>query len=322
MIEQIIQIYSEKKLEGTLSFPDKTQEKYPALLILPGTGTLNRDGNDPKGKLELRLYKQLANFFSSLGFMTLRYDKRGVGKSEGEAVRTGLWDLVEDAEAALEYLHKQSSVDQDNTFVLGHSEGTTLATALYARKPYSGMLLMAGGGEKMEEAIHRQRKLALEDLAKSKGLKGKLIKWLNVVEKDEKKNKALMEKIKTSDTDYIRIQGFFKFPAKWMREHLSYDLTGDLGKVQCPVLAVTGDKDFQADASKLKRLPELVQGSVEYHIIKDMDHSLKEYKKLLDISSFKKDYIAGADKDIHPELQKIFKEWVADQLEGEVAHGQ
>ncbi|QDP40343.1 alpha/beta hydrolase family protein [Radiobacillus deserti] len=321
MIEQIVQVYSQTKLEGTLTYPDQTKEKYPALLIIPGTGTLNRDGNDPKGKLELHLYKQLATFFSNLGFITLRYDKRGVGKSEGEHIRTGFWDLVDDAEVALDYLHTQSKIDSDTIFVLGHSEGSTLAPALYARKPFAGMILLAGGGEKLEEALNRQRRLALEQLQQSKGFKGKLIKWLHVIEKDEKKNKELMEKIKASNTDFIRIQGFFKFPAKWMREHLAYDLFEDLKKVKCPVLAITGDKDFQADASKLERLPEYVQGPVDIHTIEDMDHSMKEYKKPIDVSNFKKDYIANANKDIHPEAQVLLKKWVGYQLEGEVAHG-
>ncbi|MGS2777664.1 hypothetical protein ACVBAX_09815 [Robertmurraya sp. GLU-23] len=83
MRETEVVIQSKVKLSGSLTLPDRVQQKSPSILIIPGTGKLNRDGKVNK-KLDLNLYKQLAQFFTELGFITLRYDKRGVGKSEGD----------------------------------------------------------------------------------------------------------------------------------------------------------------------------------------------------------------------------------------------
>jgi uncharacterized protein len=100
--EQLISFQSSgNTLNGTLALPDYSQEKYPAVLIIQGSGKLDRDGNDSKGKFKLNLYKQLAQFVASLGFITLRYDNRGVGQSEGDYIAAGMWDLVHDAQNAI-----------------------------------------------------------------------------------------------------------------------------------------------------------------------------------------------------------------------------
>src|SRR5699024_6565919 len=150
---------------GTLTMPKSMKEDtiLPAVLILPGTGTLNRDGNMKNGKIRLNLYRELAEYITSIGFITLRYDKRGVGKSEGKVYETGMWNLVDDAEASLEYLRHFPNVNPDKVFVLGHSEGSILATALNARNPVSGLILLSGAGDKLNSAIEKQQELAYSE---------------------------------------------------------------------------------------------------------------------------------------------------------------
>ncbi|WP_199426637.1 alpha/beta hydrolase family protein [Thermaerobacillus caldiproteolyticus] len=125
------------------------KQNYPAVLILSGSGPLNRDGNDAKGKLQLNLYKQLASFITSLGFITLRYDKRGIGESEGDYFSAGMWDLVHDAKSAVQFLKNHPSVDDQRIIVLGHSEGTTLAVALNTIERIHGLILLSGAGERL-----------------------------------------------------------------------------------------------------------------------------------------------------------------------------
>ncbi len=84
-------------------------------------------------------------------------------------------------------------------------------------------------------------------------------------------------KVMNSDKAMMRYK-FSKVHAKWFKEHYQYHLLQDLEKVTCPVLAITGDKDFQADSKKLQRLHHLVKGTLESHVIKDMNHGLKSMK--------------------------------------------
>ncbi len=69
-------------------------------------------------KLEANIYKDLAHVMAKLGVVTLRFDKRGVGKSDGDIMKTGMWDLVSDIESTITYLKEQPFVDQKISFWL------------------------------------------------------------------------------------------------------------------------------------------------------------------------------------------------------------
>ncbi|MGY4111865.1 alpha/beta hydrolase [Aeribacillus pallidus] len=309
MIEQFISFQScGYELKGTLSVLQNSQKK-PAILILSGSGPLNRDGNDAKGKFQLNIYKQLASFLTSLGFIVLRYDKRGVGESGGDYLSAGMWDFVRDAASAVQFLKQHPLVDENRIIALGHSEGTTLAVALNTLEKMDGLILLSGAGERLEEALTRQRKLVYEALNNVTGLKGKMIRMFNIEQKNEKKANALFEKIMQSDQDVIKV-GFQKINAKWFREHLQYDVLEDLKKIECPVLAITGDKDVQADPEKLNRLPAIVKGELEYYMIQNMDHLLKKQEDEINMLKMKKNYIKNADQPLHEELCDHLKNWL------------
>ncbi|MCP8615718.1 serine aminopeptidase domain-containing protein [Salirhabdus salicampi] len=86
------------------------EKKQPAILIIPGTGPNDRDGNPKKKKYHFNLYKELSHFLTDKGFVTLRYDKRGIGESGGDPNRAGLWDFVHDATSAVHFLKEHPNV--------------------------------------------------------------------------------------------------------------------------------------------------------------------------------------------------------------------
>nr|MBT3116217.1 lysophospholipase [Streptococcus oralis] len=75
---------------GTITKP-KADGKYAAVIIIAGSGEIDLDGTILPLKLEANIYKDLAHVMARLGVVTLRFDKRGVGKSEGEFQKTGMW---------------------------------------------------------------------------------------------------------------------------------------------------------------------------------------------------------------------------------------
>ncbi|MGB3259797.1 alpha/beta hydrolase [Paenisporosarcina sp.] len=292
-IEKEIEINGVAKIFGTITVPStpNENEKFSAVLFISGSGPLDRNGNGPKGKYQFNLYKELAEFISGLGFVTFRYDKRGTGSSKESLLASGLWDFVGDAECSYTYLQQQPNVDSERIIVLGHSEGTIIGTALSERQKLGGLMLLAGGVANLDEYLKHQRKLAYQELKSSNGLKGILMRMLVNEEKEEKKVEKLMRKMDESNRDVYKAMFLFKQPAKWLREHYSYDPRKALRQVTCPVLAIHGDKDPLVENAHLNELSSLVQGSSDFHIIKNMEHGMRtqiEEKSILKVKKMNK----------------------------------
>ena len=313
-LEKEVRIESKYHLSGTMAIPNDNG-RYPAVLLVAGSGEIDRDGTITKMKLNTNLYKDLAQMITSLGFVTLRYDKRGVGGSDGKYNETGFWDLVDDIEAAYHYLKNHPNVDPDKIILLGHSEGSMLITAVSARIKANGLVMLAGANETLPDALKRQRKIALAELMNQKGFKGFLFRLLKIDEKAEKQAENFIAKIMNSTTDTIKYQ-FTTINAKWHREHYNYDVIEDLKKVDVPILALTGDKDFQANPERLKTLSNVFHNKIEvdWKIIKDMDHGLKEYKGEISAINFKKQYKDSIGQPLHPDLQEIITQWLQKRV--------
>ncbi|ENJ6136148.1 alpha/beta hydrolase [Bacillus cereus] len=306
--EYEVAINSEFTLRGTITKP-KADGKYAAVVIIAGSGEIDRDGMIVPLKLASNIYKDLAHVIARLGVVTLRFDKRGVGKSEGEFQKTGMWDLVNDIEAMITYVKEQPFVDPENIILVGHSEGCMLATVVNARTPVNGLILLIGAAESLEEATKRQREIAYKELKEQKGIKGKLMRLLNVEKRGEKQMEKIKEKMMNTEKDTIKV-GFKPMNAKWFREHFQHDIYKDLQQVTCPVLAIAGDKDIQADPERAKRISDYVKGDSEVYVIKNMDHSLKVFEGEFKALDFKKNYEEGSRKPLHPELEEIIINWL------------
>ncbi|MBM6617122.1 alpha/beta hydrolase [Bacillus suaedaesalsae] len=308
MKEVQVTIQSGVQLKGSLSIPTTDKEKNPAIVIVPGTGKLDRNGRVNK-KLDLQLYRQLAEKLTEMGYVTLRYDKRGIGESEGDFNRTGMWDLVSDVQEAVRFLKNRPEVDSEKVIILGHSEGSMLGTAAAVREPIAGLILLAGAVETLDEATKRQRELAAQDILEFKGFLGWYLRLLGVPNKIEKQAQKYTKKVMESTEDVIKVQ-FQPINAKWMREHFTHNIREDLTKVTCPVLAITGARDIQANPEVLKQLPNYVKGDSEYHIVENMGHSLKYQAKTSNMLSAKKDIIAEASLPLHTELVELIEGWL------------
>jgi alpha/beta superfamily hydrolase len=114
-------------LSGTLEVPTGSGS-FPCVVMLVGSGQVDRDENHPK--MITNTFSQIANYLSAQGFASFRFDKRGVGKSQGNYNASGFYDNRDDGIAALELVREQPEIDPTKIFVLGHSEGALLATSI------------------------------------------------------------------------------------------------------------------------------------------------------------------------------------------------
>jgi pimeloyl-ACP methyl ester carboxylesterase len=129
----VIDLGNGVKTNAQLTLPAEGDGPFPAVLLIPGSGAL--DKNETTG-LDVhedgpKPFWQIAQYLSERGFAVLRYDKRGVGVNH--TIDQNVWgnatvnDLIHDAGNALNILRVQPEVDPQRISVIGHSEGTIIA---------------------------------------------------------------------------------------------------------------------------------------------------------------------------------------------------
>lgn len=292
------------QLAGTLARPEG-EGPFAGVVLIPGSGQIDRD--ESHKSLRLNVFPQLAAHLAEHGFATVRYDKRGVGASEGDFWETGLFDNGSDASSALDFLRTQERISPGRLFLVGHSEGALIATRLAAQgADVAGVVLLSGSARSGEEVLKWQAPRV------AKGLRGP-VKWLikllriDVVKSQQKQ----IDKIKRSSGDWYRTQLIAKVNAKWMREFMSYDPSGDLPGIRVPVLAITGSKDIQVDPQDLRRMAEIVQADFEYHEVPDVSHILRAEPGEPSVSSYKKQ----AQQPVDPRVLQALSDWLTRQVE-------
>jgi uncharacterized protein len=135
MIEEHINFSSDgRKLEGIMSY-DEDAVKPPSLLLCPPHPHLG-------GDMENNVTTTIGKVSAEKGFLTLRFNYRGVGNSESEfdniAEKYDYWedilnndnyaDALADAASALNYM--ESAIDSDKIYIAGYSFGAVVAMML------------------------------------------------------------------------------------------------------------------------------------------------------------------------------------------------
>jgi hypothetical protein len=292
-------------LAGTLLLP-ASDGQWPAVLLIPGSGQVDR--NENATKLRINAFHDIAVHLSEQGIATLRYDKRGVGASEGNFWKTGFFDNVTDAGAALGCLKSQKEIRSDKVFLLGHSEGALTATRLAATgADVTGAILLAGPARKGEDVLRWQ---AQQVMAGMRGFNKFVINLFHIdVRKAQQKQ---LDKIKKSTKNWYRVQLIVKLNAKWFREFMAYNPADDLPKIQVPVLALTGSKDIQVDPGDLDLMAGLVKAEFESHILPNITHILRAETGEPTLSTYKKQIAQPVDKSVLQTISEWLRRKIAD----------
>lgn len=306
-MEKEVMIPGEYLLSATITIPKQEQAVIPGILMIPGTGNVDRDENFTF--LSMNILKDLSQVMVQEGFVTLRYDKRGVGKSGGSFYRASFWDLVEDAKAALNFLRAQPYVDRKRIIALGHSEGAIIAAALYGKEPVDGMILLCGFAHSLEEIIERRKNRILQDLDHIKGIKGLLLRLLKAKAFLDWQYRATKKKVMKDKRTVIRIKGK-RLNVQWLREHFQYNVMTDLKKVNCPTLILGGLADVQAASSQVVEIAQAIKGPVESHVIHNLSHILRKDPMVSSVLGGILDYWQQVEKPIDPEVIQILTEWL------------
>jgi hypothetical protein len=114
-------------LAGTLLLLDSSG-KFPCVVMAGGTLSQTRDGafSDPQGRLvERDALRQLAKKLAAAGYASLRWDKRGHGKTPAGARPAQIEDDVADLMAAIQFARQHGRLSR--VIVAGESAGAHFA---------------------------------------------------------------------------------------------------------------------------------------------------------------------------------------------------
>jgi predicted acyl esterase len=269
----------------------------PAALIVNGSGPLDRDSNMRGQRLDVA--SAIAAALAARGIASLRFDKRGVGASEGDFLRTDFQTETSDAGAALAWLRDQPEVDGSRVALIGHSVGATVAVRLASSgEAVAGAVLLAGAARPGEEVMRRQSDRIAASLT---GVQRLGAGWF--LRRQERARRMLLE----SREEIVRIGRHV--PARWFREYMRYDPTADLSAIRCPVLAITGSNDVQVDPEDVDRIGELVLGPFTGLKPERLTHVLRTHARA-SLSS----YSAQLEGPVDADLLTTIGAWVSETL--------
>lgn len=155
-----------KQLAGTISLPQGIEGKRPALVLVHGSGPLDRHLTVP-GDLVRKLsdnfavFDALAAWLANQGFIVLSYDKRSCGRCYGaSSFKPELFsfqDFETDAVDALKYLASRSDVAAQRLVVVGVSQGGGFAPFIANQLPQvAAMVSLSGLFEGFDVALLAQ----------------------------------------------------------------------------------------------------------------------------------------------------------------------
>ena len=267
------------KLSGTLTLPFSSKNS-PAVVLITGSGPHDRDetiyGHKP--------FHVLADYLTRHGIAVLRFDDRGVGKSQGVFDEATTKDFASDVLAGVNYLKKRKEVNSGQIGLIGHSEGGMIAPMLAVDANHLAfIILMAAPGVSGEEILYEQQKLILKshqisdsEITKNRKLQESLYKVLKSESNQAKAEVQLQnlfanhysapsEELPSEILESIRIMN-----SMWYRNFLTHDSASFLRQVQIPVLALNGELDLQVSSKQnLPAIEKILKksGNIDYELV-------------------------------------------------------
>lgn len=248
-------------LAGTLLEAGKGS---PVVLMIPGSGPTDRDGNNPLG-VTASSYRLLAEALAGEGVSTVRIDKRGMFGSKAAVAdpnKVTIRDYAGDVHAWVAAIQKDTGARC--VWVLGHSEGSLVALAAGQHpEGICGIISVSGAGRRLSDVIREQLRAnpanapvldpamaALDALDR-----GQHVDVTNM-------NPALLRLFAPQVQDFL-IDDFRYDPAKLA------------AALNVPLLIVQGERDIQVSVADAKNLAA-AQPKAALVLVPAMNHVLKD----------------------------------------------
>lgn len=263
IIQEKIQFMNEDAkvmLYGTLSLPG--EGKFPAILFIPGSGSVCRRNNH-------RFFKELALRCARMGVASLEFDKRGCGESEGDFLSSTTLDFASDAQAAIRFLAERPEIKREKIGIFGHSEGGLIAAIVGSSDaPINFIMLYGAPGMPLSELGNLRISGLVRGVVEAgyaTAQEGKLMgEWFRRVRVEIIPNESLNEEQSHAAAKKITEECFQDFPEEYivsMAEKLVHSYRTDTSfawtrcvvkldpslyfkKLTMPILLVNGASDL------------------------------------------------------------------------------
>jgi dipeptidyl aminopeptidase/acylaminoacyl peptidase len=252
LTEEVTFQNGDQKLAGTLTIPKKGSAPFPAVVIISGSGSQDRDGTSVAN-----LYRLVAEHISANGVAVLRADDRGAGKSiptRGGSYR----DLINDTKAAFDFLLKRPEIDRNKIALAGHSEGAETALTIAAEDPrVAAIMLLAGTSRSIDRVVIEQ---TLYGIALQSPISPTdTARFPDIVLMLAKNFEEVKANPKAADPAHDNLA--------WFREHAQSDPIGLAQRVRVPVLIVNGERDGNVLPYHALELAQALARSGNKHVL-------------------------------------------------------
>jgi pimeloyl-ACP methyl ester carboxylesterase len=277
-------------LAGTILIPTGPGP-HPAIVCTHGSG--------PEGR-QRAAYHSNGYFFARLGFVTLIYDKRGVGSSTGDFQTASLEDLADDALAGVHLLQTRKDVVGRSIGMTGVSQGGWISPLAATRSPDVAFILVISpsGINPMDQSVFsventlKKAGFSPEVVSTASALRNRLYAMVRTGKFDDN---FIADVEKASKEPWFKLTGLpYPVPpsiSDGERRFLLFEPIPIWEKVKVPVLALWGEDDMTVPATKSKDLVEQALARAKnrdftFKIFPHADHTLSIVRASADAWDF------------------------------------
>jgi len=286
--------------------------RHPAVFVIGGLGCYSLDNLPPEDA-----YAQLLKGFTERGFVTMRVDKNGKGKTAGPPCDSPQSDLqlaVRRSVAGLEALASYDFVDRDRIFVFAHSIGPlegVLAVQKLDFHPRGFLAVETIGRTWMEYTLDNARR---QTLLLGHGF-DEADRFVRLTERCQ--HRFLIEKQTPGQVirempDCKDSVNTFGVSAAYLQQIADLNLAAEWKNVDLPVLGTYGTSDPTTSAEESRYLVAMINsfhpGRAEYVEFAGMGHGL-------DLAASPRAWLEAIQKHEHGTFDKEFAVRISAWLE-------
>lgn len=250
---------------ATLCLP-RCDPPTAGVVLLPGSGPTDRDSTIGPNKP----LKDLAWGLATRGIATLRFDKVTYTHPAAVAALSSFTvadEYLTHATAAITYLGSHPVIQSRRIFLLGHSQGATVAPriALHHRD-LAGLICLAAAAQPIHHAAIRQlqylARLDIPPSAVTEQMLGELTRQATTVDDEN-----LSESTPTSDLP-------FAVPAAYWLDLRAHEPLSIATRLELPMLFLQGGRDYQVTTEDLRAWQSALASrpNVRTCVYPDCDH--------------------------------------------------
>ncbi|MFO7301524.1 MAG: alpha/beta fold hydrolase [Acidobacteriota bacterium] len=232
-------------LGATFTKAPGTTGRAPAVVLVSGPGPQDRDyllhG--------LPIYGHLAQALSSRGYVVVRYDPRGTGRSGGRAESSRIDEYAQDVQSIVDWLRRRDDVDRDRIAVVAFGDtGPIALTAARRTNRIKAVALINSPGLPGRELMLERQRLALAESTLSDAERQARLELQQAVI-----DAALSDEGWERLPEEVRRQA----DTQWFRSWVAFDPAQIVRRLEQPLLAVHGSLDTEVPAAHAEALAEL-----------------------------------------------------------------